>query len=1133
MKRKIWTAVLLAGIMTVQQVSYAAYGSEFSDGAEELQEAEANDFTADAQAACPEVLFSSGEDTEGEGQAPKDKVSIDRVHYAYHPETDSYWAEFIEYINGGSVALQREITGKKVTEIGSRIFDAYRYEPEFKYPVGDIVIPDTVEKIQEAAFENGNMISMTIPDTVKQIGTKAFKSCAKLKYLYFSGGIPVFPQQMFEKCGELDTIEIGVGVITIENGAMKGCPSLEKVYIPASVNQIGEDLFEEGTSVSIYGEKDSYAEQYAAAHGIPFFVRTEEDPQPGQSQVDYQGVRYTYQETSGSYCITDYLGTIGEELVIPETINGKPVSEIGKNAFLSCHKLKKVTIPKSVKKIGDQAFASCVWLEEAVMEPGVEMLGNNVFTGCEGLENVSLPDTVTSMGEKTFAGCSSLKNVKLSAGLTEIPAGTFAIAYFHGTLVVPEGIKTIGQEAFMNGAGDAIQLPSTLTRIEKDAFSLLDVDSITIPGSVTQIGEGIFSGCSIKTITLGWGIKTIPKGAFESCNNLEAIIIPGSVTKIMDGAFRYTKIQRIYIPSSVKYIVKDAFLDSPYLTLYVPKGSIGEKYAKTMKVPFDNGSIYNAVVTKDGIKYQYHTNTQTYKVIKGNAGLSGDIVVPEKINGKKVVSIEQNAFERCENILSVKLPDSITEIGKNAFYGCGLKEIRLPNKLTAIREDTFGLSGLEEISIPSSVKSIESNAFAYSALRKVSVPNTVTDLGAGVFSHCESLEDIILPENMVSVPESFLYGCINLKSIQLPSGLKEIGSRACGYTAITSVEFPPSLKKIGGGAFWGCENLVLDRIPDTVTELGYGIFSFCSGIKELTIPGSIKTLPGDTVYFCENIEKLWIQEGTEIIENASGGIFGGCEKLKEIHISDSVRLIKGKLMLKNDCTIYSTTGSKVEAYCIENGILFQSEGASVLEMPEPRAVVKNGNNIVLAQAAWSKNADFFDYVLTKDKNFPKTGRYLERKDKWEDTEYTFSFLEKGNYYLFLRSGRMAGETGEETEYTDWVGVKASVSVSPSPSKVQKVSVQGNAVTVTVSASPGAQGYGIVLSLGRSKVGGIKYLQPECIQYASKNNRATTYVFKNVKAGSYCVLACAYQKTGNGQTAYSQWSGYNKKIRVKK
>jgi hypothetical protein len=123
---------------------------------------------------------------------------------------------------------------------------------------------------------------------------------------------------------------------------------------------------------------------------------------------------------------------LGEELVIPEVIDGKPVksiggksfyfsegiergiipnsvTEIGESAFSSCYNLKNMTIPDSVTKIGSSAFSFCSKLENIKIPDSVISIGNGAFNLCTNLESIEIPDSVTSIGSSAFCSCKNLK----------------------------------------------------------------------------------------------------------------------------------------------------------------------------------------------------------------------------------------------------------------------------------------------------------------------------------------------------------------------------------------------------------------------------------------------------------------------------------------------------------------------------------------------------------------------------------------------------------------------------------------------------------------------------------------------------------------------------------------------------
>ena len=132
-----------------------------------------------------------------------------------------------------------------------------------------------------------------------------------------------------------------------------------------------------------------------------------------------------------------------------------------------------------------------------------------------------------------------------------------------GDVVIPNGVKTIGNWAFRNCLSLCnISIPDSVTSIGDEAFSWChDLEHITIPESVTSIGDEAFRGCdNLEHITIPDSVTSIGDGAFWDCNNLEHITIPESVTSIGDGAFRGChNLEHITIPESVTSIGDAAF----------------------------------------------------------------------------------------------------------------------------------------------------------------------------------------------------------------------------------------------------------------------------------------------------------------------------------------------------------------------------------------------------------------------------------------------------------------------------------------------------------------------------------------------------------------------------------------------
>lgn len=180
---------------------------------------------------------------------------------------------------------------------------------------------------------------------------------------------------------------------------------------------------------------------------------------------------FTFTDNGDSITITDYPDTATGEVVIPASINAKPVTTIGVRAFQGCDLLTRVSIPNSVTRIENQAFAGCSFLDSVVIGESVTYIGGNAFAECIRLQGVRIPDSVTTIASGAFSFCYWLDDVELGSGVT-----------------------LIGQSAFLNG----------------------ELDHIIIPASVSSIGEQAFYGCKLKWATFQGGAPTVLANAFGS-----------------------------------------------------------------------------------------------------------------------------------------------------------------------------------------------------------------------------------------------------------------------------------------------------------------------------------------------------------------------------------------------------------------------------------------------------------------------------------------------------------------------------------------------------------------------------------------------------------------------------------------
>ena len=255
--------------------------------------------------------------------------------------------------------------------------------------------------------------------------------------------------------------------------------------------------------------------------------------------------------------------------------------------------------------------------------------------------------------------------------------------------------------------------------------------------------------------------------------------------------------------------------------------------------------------------YTYNALDDGTIEITGYSGSAENIVIPAQIDGKSVTRIGNNAFEK-SSAKEIVIPDSVTEIGSQAFSGCGkLTGVSIPNSVTTIRDRAFfDCNSLASITIPDSVTDIELQAFCNcTSLKSVTIPASVTDIGDEAFGYY--FNDIDESEikkvdgfkiNYVKNTYGHYYATKNgfsdedcLLTNELDDGTLEISNYA-GNSATYEIPGEIDGKKvvrIGDYAFSDCTELTSVTIPDSVTDIRWRAFYNCVSLKSVTIPKSV------------------------------------------------------------------------------------------------------------------------------------------------------------------------------------------------------------------------------------------------------------------------------------------------------
>ncbi len=338
----------------------------------------------------------------------------------------------------------------------------------------------------------------------------------------------------------------------------------------------------------------------------------------------------------------------------------------------------------------------------------------------------------------------------------------------------------------------------------------------------------------------------------------------------------------------------------------------------------------------DGLKYEYSDDGY---LVSDYTGTDTRVIIPSKYNDngeygeKNVVGIKNDAFYRCEDITSIKIPDGIISIGYRAFSFCkSLVSISIPDSITTLNSTFNGCSSLTSIAIPINVASIDmSYAFkGCSSLTSIMVdPNNsnFSNDENGVLFNKDKTTLILfplgntptsykIPDGVTTIGDYAFQSCSSLTSIEFPNSLTTIGTSAFnGCASLTGIEFPNSLKNIGLFSFEGCISITSIEIPYSVTKIDLYAFNGCRGLTNIIVDPDNSNYSSDEngVLFNKNKTSLVlypigntrtsykIPDGVTSIGEAA---FQGCTNLTSIEIPDTVKTIG--LVVFSSCRNLST-----------------------------------------------------------------------------------------------------------------------------------------------------------------------------------------------------------------------------------
>ena len=468
----------------------------------------------------------------------------------------------------------------------------------------------------------------------------------------------------------------------------------------------------------------------------------------------------------------------------------------------------------------------------------------SVSPNISGVGTLVIPEGVNTIGPKAFYGCKNLTSVILPESITEIPASTFA--------------ECISLEQ--------ITLPSRLTEIKDRTFyNCRNLKEINLPNGVITIGEHAFEKCiSLRRVTGTENLQNIKSRAFFEDSSLEEFKLGSNLQIISDLAFYNTSIKNVVLPDSLVTLGSRALSSCPNIKEVkigrnVQMGDAvfrGSKNITNIEIDINN-PYYKTI---DGSIYS-KTNINSYPA---NTLLFARPKFPSA-DGKGVLNIAPNTVEIavdacCENnnITKVVFPNTVKKIGTRAFlFMYNLKEVNIPASVNSIAQENF-IACPVNITVDAQNESYEVvNGVLYAKL-----PNNVKRLVA-VPSHIGPTFEV--PDNVVEYSSfAFAYNrAITTLKLSRNAKANILQAYTCyNMSKLQNLIIPNNVETIRTEAITNCESLQKVELEEGVKYISHSILTGNPSLKEVILPTTLKEVYGTIITSCPNVT-VKVREGVE------------------------------------------------------------------------------------------------------------------------------------------------------------------------------------------------------------------------------------------------------------------------------
>lgn len=536
---------------------------------------------------------------------------------------------------------------------------------------------------------------------------------------------------------------------------------------------------------------------------------------------------------------------------------GESLERVPDGMCWGCTALKNITIPDKTKYIGENAFASCSALDSIILGAGLDTLASKAFAYVSNCKKLVCRAAVppVCMDEKSIVA----SYTKTPLWVKEASLALYQKAQYWGefTTILPYDPSGSLNDQYFVAAGIGYEM------ISKDDFTVgvCHIDTLVYTGEVLVRPTVNYAGKDFNVIA-------VQANAFKNATGMTHLELPASIATIGNEALNGCTGLKYFISKAAtpSTLGTDVFtgINFSQCKLFMPQGTTAAYAAADQWKNFTNKSIVVDAVTVDGLSYKCNNIFESTLDFTGAKGATGTLVIPDLI--------EIDGY-----------PFTCTNIAGNAFYSTSLTGLKLPSTLKTISGSAFFSLGLyanpiECIDVPEGVTSIGSNAFYGAHVKHVNLPkHSLTNLANSAFYSCD-IDGIEIPGSVGVINGSTFYGS-NMKWVILGEGITEIKENAFWATHIGAIRLPSTMKKIGASAFAASRASSL-LINDGLQSVDESAFSNCSNLYKIfsfatTMPAGLEEALTDTG------EKLGTARVTYTVSNIiNGGAAWGTVKLR-------------------------------------------------------------------------------------------------------------------------------------------------------------------------------------------------------------------------------------------------------------